>query len=119
MVVIAALSLAVLFGFAPRGRVRPNWQMFFMGAGFMLLETKGVVHLALLFGSTWVVNSIVFSAVLAMVLLSNLYVLSTRPRRTRLFYVLLLAALVINIAVPTSAFLALPGAARVVASCAV
>ena len=54
--------------------------MFFLGAGFMLLETKGVVHMALLFGSTWVVNSIVFFAILVMILLSNLYVLA-RPAR--------------------------------------
>ncbi len=54
--------------------------MFFLGAGFMLLETKGVVHMALLFGSTWMVNSIVFFAILTMILLSNLYVLAIRPR---------------------------------------
>ena len=42
----------------------PAARMFFLGAGFMLLETKGVVHMALLFGSTWMVNSIVFFAIL-------------------------------------------------------
>ncbi len=46
----------------------------------MLLETKGVVHLALLFGSTWIVNSIVFFAILVMVLLSNLYVVLVKPK---------------------------------------
>src|SRR5262249_19427627 len=35
-------------------------QMFFLGAGFMLIETKAVVHMALLFGGTWIVNSVVF-----------------------------------------------------------
>ena len=54
--------------------------MFFLGAGFMLLETKGVVHMALLFGSTWIVNSIVFAAILLMALLGNLYVLAKRPQ---------------------------------------
>ena len=48
--------------------------MFFLGAGFMLLESKGVVHMALLFGSTWVVNAVVFGAILVMILLSNLFV---------------------------------------------
>ena len=71
----------LLLAFAPGGAGSgPNGQMFFLGAGFMLLETKGVVHLALLFGSTWVVNSIVFFAILVMILLSNLYVLAVRPR---------------------------------------
>ena len=55
----------------------------------MLLETKGVVHMALLFGSTWMVNSIVFFAILVMILLSNLFVIWLRPRRRWLFYVLL------------------------------
>ena len=85
----------------------------------MLLETKGVVHLALLFGSTWMVNSIVFFAILVMVLLSNLFVLAVSPRRLWPYYVLLFAALAVNIVVPMSTFLALPGAAKVVASCAV
>src|SRR5208337_2354860 len=54
---LGVLSLAVLFAFTPARKLRPNGQMFFLGAGFMLLETKGVVHMALLFGSTWMVNS--------------------------------------------------------------
>ncbi len=33
----------------PVRRARPSGRMFFLGAGFMLLETKGVVHMALLF----------------------------------------------------------------------
>jgi SAM-dependent methyltransferase len=119
ILIMVAVSLAILRLCAPVRTIRPNGQMFFLGAGFMLLETKGVVHLALLFGSTWIVNSIVFFAILVMVLLSNLYVLAVKPRRTRVYYVLLFASLLINIVVPMSAFLALPGTARVVVSCAV
>jgi hypothetical protein len=60
-----------------------NWQMFFLGAGFMLLETKSVVHMALLFGATWIVNSFVFGAVLVMILLANLWVAKTNPHIAR------------------------------------
>jgi spermidine synthase len=119
MVMMAALSLAILLLFAPVRSGRPNGQMFFLGAGFMLLETKGVVHMALLFGSTWVVNSIVFFAILVMILLSNLYELMVRPRKMGAYYALLLAALVVNTLVPMEVFLALPGASRVIASCTV
>ena len=119
MAIVAGLSLAILFLFAPGGAARPNGRMFFLGAGFMLLETKGVVHMALLFGSTWVVNSVVFFAILVMILLSNLYVLRFKPRRLGPVYGLLIAALLVNAAVPMTAFLALPGAARVVVSCLV
>ena len=67
--------------------------MFLLGAGFMLLETKGVVHMALLFGSTWVVNSIVFASILLMILLSNLFVLLAKPRSQYVFYLLLITSL--------------------------
>jgi len=44
---------------------------FFLGAGFLLLETKGVTQLSLLFGGTWIVNSVVIAAFLAMALVAN------------------------------------------------
>lgn len=117
--IMLAVALVMLRVFAPAGGTRPDGRMFFLGAGFMLLETKGVVHLALLFGSTWVVNSVVFFAILVMILLSNLYALAVRPGRTRVYYALLFLALAVNLAVPMTGFLALPGPARVAASCAV
>jgi len=119
MVVIAVLSLLILFAFAPPARVPPNLQMFFLGAGFMLLETKGVVHMALLFGSTWVVNCVVFFAMLTMILCANLYVLKMKPARLWICYALLVAALLLNALVPMSAFLSLAPVPRVLASCAV
>ena len=119
MLMIAVLSLAILFWFAPVRALRPNGPMFFLGAGFMLLETKGVVHMALLFGSTWMVNSIVFFSILVMILLSNLYVIAFRPRRTWPYYVLLVAALLVNVCVPMDDFLSQPGVAKGIVSCAV
>jgi SAM-dependent methyltransferase len=119
MLMVAVLSFLLLLWFAPARAGRLNGQMFFLGAGFMLLETKGVVHMALLFGSTWVVNSIVFFAILVLILLANLFVAAFRPVRVWPYYVLLIAALGANLCVPMSYYLSLPGAARVVASCAV
>jgi hypothetical protein len=119
MVIIAVLSLGLVFLFTPGRSVRPNWQMFFMGAGFMLLETKSVVHLALLFGSTWMVNSIVVFAILVMILCSNLFVLAVKPARAWPYYVLLALALAVGIVIPMGSFLDLPERQRVIASCAV
>jgi hypothetical protein len=119
MLVIALLSLAILLAFAPPGRVRPNWQMFFLGAGFMLLETKGVVHMALLFGGTWIVNSIVFFAILVMILGANLFVLKAKPQKLLPYYALLVAALLVNALVPMHVFLSLGPLARIVSSCLV
>jgi SAM-dependent methyltransferase len=119
MAIVGVLSLVILLAFAPVRRARPSGRMFFLGAGFMLLETKGVVHMALLFGATWMVNSIVFFAILSMILLSNLYVLAVRPRRLGAYYALLLATLAVNSLVPMDDFLALPGSIKVIASCTV
>jgi hypothetical protein len=119
MVAVAVLSLVILLSFAPVRRVRPNWRMFFLGAGFMLLETKSVVYMALLFGSTWVVNSVVFFAILVMILCANLYVLAVNPRNFLPYYLLLVAALLVNALVPMNVFLSLPPIARVVGSCLV
>jgi spermidine synthase len=119
MLVMAVLSAAIIAAFAPRRGLRPNWRLFFMGAGFMLIETKSVVHLALLFGATWMVNSIVVAAILLMILCSNLFVLLARPARVWPYYALLLASLAVAAAVPMNTFLNLPGSARLVASTAV
>ncbi|HSA89002.1 MAG TPA: hypothetical protein VLF42_03790 [Burkholderiales bacterium] len=119
MLAMALLSAAILLAFVPPARAAPNAQMFFLGAGFMLLETKAVVHMALLFGSTWVVNSIVFFAILAMILAANLYVLWAAPRRLAPYYAALAAALLVNALVPMNTFLSLEPAARTLASCLV
>jgi SAM-dependent methyltransferase len=118
MAIIATLSLAILLASAPVRRARPDGRMFFLGAGFMLLETKGVVHMALLFGATWLVNSIVFFAILTMILVANLYVTIVRPVRLAPYYALLIAALAVNAAVPMGVFLGLPGVSKMIASCA-
>jgi hypothetical protein len=82
----------------------------------MLLETKGVVHMALLFGSTWIVNSVVFFAILVMILAANLYVARFRPSRLSVFYALLVAGLLVNALVPMNVFLSLAPFWRTAAS---
>ncbi|MDR3638226.1 MAG: hypothetical protein P4L84_30760 [Isosphaeraceae bacterium] len=98
--VIVALSLATIL----RGR-RGAWganalHFFFLGAGFLLLETKSISDCTLYFGTTWMVTMIVVAGVLAMVLAANL--LATRVRPSLLWYVPLFAALVLLHSVPHS-----------------
>jgi SAM-dependent methyltransferase len=119
MLMVAMLSLAILSLFAPVRTIRPNGQMFLLGAGFMLLETTGIVRLALLFGSTWVVNSMVLFAILVLILLSNLWVWAVKPQTLWPYYSLLIASLCVNTYVPMGNLLALPGPAKVLVSCTV
>lgn len=52
----------------PLGQMRPYADLFFMGAAFLLLQTQHIATFALLFGTTWVVNAMVFAGVLLVVL---------------------------------------------------
>jgi SAM-dependent methyltransferase len=122
MAIMAIVSGALLLLFLPgrRGkgwRVALNPRMFFLGAGFMLIETKAVVHLALLFGSTWMVNAVVFLAVLGMILAANLYVLAVRPTRLGVYYAALLAALLLGSLLPLNVFLGWERYLQVIGSC--
>jgi Spermine/spermidine synthase domain len=59
--------------------MRPYADLFFMGAAFLLLETKNIATFANLFGTTWIVNAMVFAGVLLSVLAA---VETTRRFRT-------------------------------------
>ena len=67
---------------------------FFLGAGFMLIETKAITELGLLFGSTWVVIAIVIIAVLTMAFLANLAVEHFSLQRVYLSYLLLIMTII-------------------------
>jgi len=49
-----------------------RFEFFFLGAAFLLLEAQIISKMALLFGTTWVVNSIVIAVLLALILAANL-----------------------------------------------
>ena len=108
---LAMLSLsvaAVLFILRPAGQLRSAAQygdLFFMGVAFMLLETKSVTQFALLFGTTWLVNSLVFLGVLLSVLVAVSVSRRVTFRRPALLYGVLLAALALAFVVPPSSLL--------------
>jgi len=51
-----------------------DWPMFLMGAAFLLVETKNISQLAILFGATWLTNMVVFVSVFILAILANLIV---------------------------------------------
>jgi len=66
---ILAISLIAVRALGGKfGGMRPYADLFFMGAAFLLLETKNIATFALLFGTTWLVNALVFAGVLVVVL---------------------------------------------------
>ena len=59
-----------------------------------------VSRLALYFGTTWLVNCLALTAILVVLVLANLYVSRRRPADLRLYYALLVAALIADYLVP-------------------
>ncbi len=84
-----------------------GWDGFMaaLGAAFLLLEVRGMASLALLFGSTWIVNAVVITMVLVMALVGNLLASIWARPPSRWIHVLLWGALLLNYAVPATAFL--------------
>lgn len=104
---LASVALVKLTSGEPLKQMKSYADLFFMGAAFLLLESKSVVQFALLFGTTWLVNSLVFAGILLAVLLAvEVARRVTLPRR-ELLYVLLVVALVVAWLIPPDRLLSL------------
>lgn len=98
--IVLALSAGAVFGVV-RGAARAwSWEFFFLGAGFMLLETKSMTEFALLWGSTWAVASLTIASVLVMALVANAVVARVDIRRPWLVGGVLLGLLAAHYLVP-------------------
>lgn len=120
MVLMALVSLVAVRGAAGPGWRGLDWHFFALGAGFLLLETRGLGVLAVHLGGTWSVNAAVFAGVLVMSLAAT--VVGARLARNRASampwyaYALLGVLLALCYAVPLSALAAMPLGARIALS---
>jgi SAM-dependent methyltransferase len=99
LLLIAVVCLALIARSFPEA-LRPNWHFWLLGAAFLLIEFKSITELALLFGTTWLVNSLAISGVLMMALAANVIVLRAPRLDLRLIYVLLFASLALTFFFP-------------------
>src|ERR1700716_551036 len=108
LAMVGVIALGLIFGLAPASARRGfSGHMFFLGAAFMLLETRSLVTFALLFGSTWLVNSLVFFAILCSVMLAIFLSARFPLRPSAQLYGLLVVALVGAYLIPQDAFLSI------------
>ena len=99
-IAVASLAAIRLAGGPSLAQVRPYLDLACMGAAFLLLETTNVVRFALFFGTTWIVNALVFGGILASVLIA-IEVAARRPaRRVGLLFTLLFASIAVAFVVP-------------------
>jgi hypothetical protein len=92
---------------------RDDGHFFFLGVGFLLLETKSITDCSLYFGTTWFVTMIVLSGVLLMVLAANA-VASRIEGFSSSIYLLLLISVAALYLVPNDRILAWPFTARLI-----
>ena len=72
-----------------------SFTSFFLGVGFMLMETKGITELAKIYGSTWIVVSIVIVSVLFMAYIANLLIIKKfKISNNQIYFYLLISILV-------------------------
>jgi spermidine synthase len=109
LAVVLAISTIALFSvvaFAgsgvsgPSTSLRATAHFFFLGAGFMLLETKSIVQFALLWGSTWSSASLAIVSVLVMALVSAVVASRVDIRRRWPIVATLVALLALNYVLP-------------------
>lgn len=116
LILIATFLSVRLVGGPMRGITRYA-DLFFMGVAFLLLETKNVVQFALLFGTTWLVNAMVFGGVMLAVLLAVIVSKRVRIRNVSLLYGLLAVSILVSWLIPRASLLGLPFIPRLI--CAV
>jgi hypothetical protein len=99
---LVVLGLIVLFSFVLYGsffREPPEvsqFPFFFLGAGFMLVETKAITEMGLAFGNTWRVIGIAIVSILIMAYLGNAIVRWLRVTSPYLPYLFLFVSLAVG-----------------------
>lgn len=114
LVLLIGLSAAILLSLARPVGVAASGHFLLLGAGFMLLETRSITKLALVFGSTWAVNAIVIGWVLLCIGVANATVAGGRRISSRLAWSALFGCLVLGYLLPINVLHGWPYAFRLV-----
>ena len=98
VMIVQILLLSLLLGANFLGEA-PHFHhlsFFFLGAGFMLVETKGITEMGLTFGNTWQVIGVVIAGILTMAFIGNCIVAWLKIQRPFIPYLFLWSALAIG-----------------------
>ncbi|HET6741741.1 MAG TPA: spermidine synthase, partial [Kribbella sp.] len=115
LILVAGLvGVGIAGGGSSYRRMRPYADLFLLGAGFMLLETKSITGFALLFGTTWVVNAIVFAGVLVAVLAAVEVTRRFKTPPIKVMFAVLFGGLALSWIFPDSWLLGMPVGLRAV-----
>ncbi len=96
VLILSMSSIIFLKKFTHIGKNNFSYTCFFLGAGFMLIETKCITEFAKIYGSTWLVNAIVISSILLMAFLANYLVIKKIKINFKINYLLILISISIG-----------------------
>lgn len=116
--ILLASVLFVRVGGGSLRRMGGYLDLAFMGAAFMLLETKNIVQFALLFGTTWFVNALVTGAILVAVYLAVETARLVKLPPPWVLYAALIVSLALTWLIPQQDLVSLPIVARFLAGAA-
>jgi spermidine synthase len=94
--ILLLLSALMYRNFLPEPPQASYLPFLFLGAGFMLVETKAITELGLTFGNTWQVIAIAIASILLMAFLGNGAVQLLRIRSPHFSYLLLFFTLMLG-----------------------
>jgi len=100
-------------GLLRRGEV--DWEMLLFGIAFLLIETKFVTTMNLVWGATWLTSAVVFGAILAMILIGTV-LMELRPLPWAWAATGLVLTLFVTYLVPTEALVGRSAAVRLMLS---
>ena len=111
IILVTAIGLMLLLGRDLKEN-RPFWKsvdlpMFLFGAAFLILNTKSVTEIGLIWGNTWMTNAITFASILFVLLVSTL-LFAYKPLPLNLCFAGLFASLLILYLFPLTTMLSLP-----------
>jgi hypothetical protein len=99
LTLVAAMGLPLqLLAKGLSGKLIPSevLPMLFLGLAFMLMETKSITALSLLYGSTWIVNSVVIGVILLLAFLANMLADRLQLMRLAPWYLCLTLSLILD-----------------------
>jgi hypothetical protein len=93
---ILLISFVLQASFLQRRPQTSDLAFFFLGAGFMLVETKAITEMGLTFGNTWQVIAVTIASILIMAFLANAVVRYFRLNNPYVAYLLLIVSVVVG-----------------------
>jgi SAM-dependent methyltransferase len=108
IIIFSLVSVLSIYQAVPGAGEGFSVPCFFLGAGFMLIETKSITELGLTFGNTWMVISVVITGILLMAFLANLFIVKFGPQRPFWVYSLLSGFLIAGMLFSRTDFTFLP-----------